>query len=279
MKTLFQIDGLGFPEALRWYQDSLWFSDMFRGKVMRWNLDQKLESIIDAKAQGPVMPGGLGWLPNGDLIVVDCNEGKLIRRSSTGALSVYADLSRFTKFPLNDMFIDKTGLAWVGGYGFDPETDARTLSSLYKVAIDGQITMTKPQFIFPNGCDQYQEIFAVAETFADQISYFKDDGDVIDRFQLPTGSGPDGIAFDGQGRLFIASAFFGSIDFIDKESNFINFFKFDNETNPSSPSAKRGIYDCAINQESGLIAFASASADEKYAMEHDTGSITIMKLT
>lgn len=274
MKTLFEIEGLGFPEALRWYQGDLWFSDMFRGKVMRWSMDKKLETIVDAKSNGPVMPGGLGWLPDGDLIVVDCNEAKLIRRSATGALTIYADLSDLTKFPLNDMFIDKSGVAWVGGYGFDPESQARTLSPLYKVAVDGQITTTKAQFVFPNGCDQYQDVFAVAETFADQISYLNPDGDIVKKYQLPAGSGPDGISFDGQGRLFVASAFLGSLDFIDNKDNLVNFFRFDNATTSS-----RGIYDCAINAETGILAFASASSDEKYAMEYDTGSITFMELT
>jgi sugar lactone lactonase YvrE len=251
---------------------------MFRGKVMRWSMDKGLETIIDANSGAPVMPGGLGWLTNGELIVVDCNERKLIKRSISGELSVYADLSNLTNFLLNDMFIDGFGVAWVGGHGFDPESTARTASPIYKVKSGTDIQPTAVKFVFPNGCDQYQDKFAVAETFADQISYLDLDGNFIKKFNLPEGSGPDGISFDGQGRLFIAAAFSGTLDFINERDELINFFRFQSSTNLDGSEPSRGIYDCAANSELGIIAFASASSDEKYAMGHDTGAISFMKL-
>ena len=278
MNASTEISGLGFPESLRWHQGSLWFSDMFRGKVMRWSMDKGLETIIDANSGAPVMPGGLGWLTTGELIVVDCNERKLIKRSISGELSVYADLSNLTNFLLNDMFIDGFGVAWVGGHGFDPETNARTASPIYKVKSGTDIQPTAVKFVFPNGCDQYQDKFAFAETFADQISYLDLDGNFIKKFNLPEGSGPDGISFDGQGRLFIAAAFSGTLDFINEKDELINFFRFQSSTNSNGSELSRGIYDCAANSELGIIAFASASSDEKYAMEHDTGAISFMKL-
>jgi len=278
MNATTEVSGLGFPESLRWHQGSLWFSDMFRGKVMRWSMDEGLETIIDGQSGAPSMPGGLGWLKTGELIVVDCNERKLIKRSASGEVSIYADLSKLTNFLLNDMYVDRFGVAWVGGHGFDPESNVRTASPIYKVKSGTDIQPTNAKFIFPNGCDQYQDKFAVAETFADQISYINLDGDLIKKFDLPEGCGPDGISFDAQGRLFIASAFAGTLDFINEKDELINLFRFESATKVDGSEPSRGVYDCAANSELGIIAFASASIDEKYAMEHDTGAIFFMKL-
>ena len=84
MSDAIELAGLGFPESLRWRDGALWFSDMFRGRVVRWDPGTSTETVLDVDHGGPTMPGGLGWLPDGDLLVVDCLERRLLRVTGTG---------------------------------------------------------------------------------------------------------------------------------------------------------------------------------------------------
>ncbi|MCS7100175.1 MAG: SMP-30/gluconolactonase/LRE family protein, partial [Burkholderiaceae bacterium] len=59
-------DGLCFPEAPRWHAGSLWLSDMLDHKVLRLLADGSLQAV----AEVPQQPSGLGWLPDGRLLVV-----------------------------------------------------------------------------------------------------------------------------------------------------------------------------------------------------------------
>lgn len=44
-ESTFLVDGLDFPEALRWHNGKLWFSDMGTGWVMTVGLDGRTESV------------------------------------------------------------------------------------------------------------------------------------------------------------------------------------------------------------------------------------------
>jgi len=266
-----ELTGLGFPEALRWHQGSLWFSDMFRSKVIRWDMGKEPESILAQTAGGPKMPGGLGWTPEGDLLVVDCLERKVLRQVEN-QVTVYADLSNITQYPLNDMYVDSAGTVWVGGYGFDPATDTPKESSLYKVSPDGQVMISDAKFIFPNGCDRGSSL-VVAETFADRVSFFDDDFAILSRYQLKPGSGPDGLSISADGELFVAMAFAAELQRLDEEGPTTIFSLAG--LNPENP---RGIFDCAHHPSENLIAFSSACLDEDYSLRHDTGSITLLSL-
>ena len=68
MTTL--LEGLCFPEAPRWHNGRLWFSDFF------------LQEVITVTAQGEMevqfkladSPSGLGWRPDGTLLMVSMHE-------------------------------------------------------------------------------------------------------------------------------------------------------------------------------------------------------------
>jgi sugar lactone lactonase YvrE len=79
--------GFAFPECPRWHDGKLWFSDQHDSKVHVLNPDgSSTESFIV-----PGRPSGMGWLPDGDLLVVSMLERRLYRRHD-GALSPYAEL-------------------------------------------------------------------------------------------------------------------------------------------------------------------------------------------
>jgi sugar lactone lactonase YvrE len=266
-----ELTGLGFPEALRWHGGALWFSDMFRSKVIRWEIGKEPETILDKSNGGPHMPGGLGWTAEGNLLVVDCLEKQVLLHKND-QVTTFADLSDFTQHPLNDMHVDSDGTAWVGGYGFDPAVDTTRESSLFKISPSGEITLSEAKFVFPNGCERGQSL-VVAETFADRVSFFDDEFNLISRYQLEEGSGPDGLSISPKGELFVAMAFSSELRRLDEEGPVTIF-----SLSGLSPENPKGIFDCAHHPTEQLIAFSSACLDEDYSLKHDTGSITLVSL-
>ena len=274
--VLKQLSGLGFAEALRWRNDELWFSDMFRGQVVSWNPDGETTVRLSQSQGGPEMPGGLGWTPEGDLLVVDCLKRLVLRLDRDAKVHVHADLSRLTEHPLNDMHVEADGNAWVGGYGFNPEIDQPVDSVLYRISPTGDLSPSDARFVFPNGCERHGDLIAVAETFADRISFFDDGSKVEKSFECSSGSGPDGLSFDSNGRLYVAMAFAAEIERFNVNGERSTFYKL--EPDPQSAGGAKGIFDCAVHPSGKMIAFSSACLDENYAMAHDTGSITILEL-
>ncbi len=276
LQILKTLDGLGFAESLRWRSDELWFSDMFRGAVIAWNPDGVSTVKLSQADGGPEMPGGLGWTPAGDLLVVDCLKRLVLKLDSEGALSVYADLSNLTEYPLNDMHVEADGTAWVGGYGFDPENQKPVSSPLYRISANAEITATDSRFVFPNGCERHENSIAVAETFADRISFIDGNARVLNTFDCALGSGPDGLSFDSEGRLYVAMAFAGQIErFSSSGESHLLFSLRSEDKNAGGP---KGIFDCAVRSSNSTIAFSSACLDEDYAKLNNTGSITLASL-
>src|SRR5579871_5770280 len=71
LKTV--LDGLAFPEGPRWRDGRLWFSDMHGHEVVAMSPDGTRETVF--RHSGPV--SGLGWLPDGRMLVVSMNDRKL----------------------------------------------------------------------------------------------------------------------------------------------------------------------------------------------------------
>ena len=274
--VLKRLDGLGFAEALRWHNGELWFSDMFRGRVMSWNPDADATVRLSHSQGGPEMPGGIGWAANGDLLVVDCLRRLVLRLDGSANLSVHADLSALTSYPLNDMHVEADGTAWVGGYGFNPDTEPAAESVLYRISPDGDVTLSSSKFVFPNGCERRADSFAVAETFADRISFIDDNGERVSSFDCEPGSGPDGLSFGPEAKLFVAMAFAGRIDSFTVDGEREVFFTLDASDNFAGQAM--GIFDCAVRPDLKAIAFSSACLDEAFANLNDTGSITLLSL-
>jgi sugar lactone lactonase YvrE len=277
-----EITGLGFPEALRWRDGSLWWSDMFRGRVMKYTpgvSPQGVAETVWGKENGcPDMPGGLGWLPDGTLLVVDCLGRQVLAVSGSGDVSVYVSLTDYAEHPLNDMCVDDQGVAWVGGYGFNPDTDQPVGSPLYRVSPDRSVTVTDPVFIFPNGMEQSGDHLVVAETFANRVSTVSLAGDVLSSVAWPDGSGPDGLSHGPAGQLVVASAFLASLDVLAPGGKQELEWLFSYETPAGTPGGKRGVFDCAYHPDKPLIACSVAALDEDYGAIHDTGAIVFLTL-
>src|SRR6476469_6939029 len=95
------VQGLAFPEGPRWHDGALWFSDMQGGTVHRVVPGGPLETVVEV----PGLPSGLGWLPDGRLLVVSMHDRQVMVLTD-GVLSVHADLSDLATGKTNDMLVD-----------------------------------------------------------------------------------------------------------------------------------------------------------------------------
>src|SRR5512134_2121667 len=107
MKLTPLLDGLVFGEGPRWRGDRLWLSDMHAHTVLTVDLAGKREDVLHVAGK----PSGLGWLPDGRLLVVSMHDRRLLRREADGTLVTHADLSALAGGDCNDMVVDAQGRA------------------------------------------------------------------------------------------------------------------------------------------------------------------------
>ncbi len=69
------VDGLCFGEGPRWRDGKLWFSDMHANTVYTVDPKGNLETIVTLDDD---QPSGLGWLPDGRLLVVSMLDRRLL---------------------------------------------------------------------------------------------------------------------------------------------------------------------------------------------------------
>ena len=84
-------------------------------------------------------PSGLGWLPDGRLLVVAMETQRLLRVEPDGELAVHADLSSAARGSLNDMIVAADGTAYLGDMGVRIHElgSERRPGQTFRVAPDG----------------------------------------------------------------------------------------------------------------------------------------------
>jgi sugar lactone lactonase YvrE len=217
------LDKHAYLEGPRWHDGRIWVSDLYTQQVV--SADEDGGGVrVEAEVAG--RPSGLGWLPDGRLLVVSMTDRRLLRREDDGSLAVHADLSGHADWPVNDMAVDDQGRAWVGNFGFDIMNGATPAPTpLLRVDPDGAVAVVSEPLHFPNGAVVLGETLIVAESFGNRISAFdiRADGRLSDRRDWarfgdpPTSTDlhealgevavvPDGIAVDSEGALWVADA-------------------------------------------------------------------------
>jgi sugar lactone lactonase YvrE len=201
------LDGLHFPEGPRWHAGRLWFSDMHGHHVVAVDLTGRAERILHL----PTWPSGLGWLPDGRLLVVSMTDRRLMRLEKDGRLAVHAELSHLAPFHCNDMVVDAAGRAYVGNFGFDLMAGETPITTcLIRVDPDGTTSIAAENVFFPNGAvitaDNHTLI--LAETFGRKLTAFDIGADgVLSNYRLwadLSGNVPDGICLDAEGAVWVA---------------------------------------------------------------------------
>jgi len=206
------IDGVFFGEAPRWHEGRLWFSDFYANGV--FSVDEQGERRREVEYDGQT--SGLGWLPDGDLLVVSMLDHRVLRHHG-GTLVPYADLSPWATGHANDMVVGATGHAYVGNFGFDLDgwragtAEIRT-TSLVHLDPDGSASTAAENLAFPNGTVLFPDgkTLVIAETFSACLSAFDvaQDGTLSNRrVWAPLEScAPDGICLDAEGAVWVANA-------------------------------------------------------------------------
>ena len=144
------LDGLDFGEGPRWHDGRLWYSDFYQHRVYAVGEDGERETILELP--DGAQPSGLGWMPDGSLLLVSMLD-RTVLRFADGELSEHADLSDIATFHCNDMVVDTAGNAYVGNFGWDIVTDFRnvTPAKLALVRPDGSTEAVADDLLFPNG--------------------------------------------------------------------------------------------------------------------------------
>jgi sugar lactone lactonase YvrE len=198
--------GLTFPESPRWRDGKLWFSDFYSSAVYTVDLAGNCAKVFEVPSQ----PSGLGWLPDGSLLVVSMIDQQVLRWDGS-ASAPYADLAPLARFHCNDMFVLSDGSAYVGNFGFDPHSEEPRPTSLIRLAPNGTATIAASGMEFPNGMVTLsrEKVLIVAESVAQALTAFDiaADGSLANRrlFAATPGCQPDGICIDGDGNILVTT--------------------------------------------------------------------------
>ena len=174
-------DGIYFGEGPRWKDGRIWFSDFYARAVKSASPkgDVRVEVEIDDQ------PSGIGWTPDGSLLIVSMVKRQVLRRTPDGKISVHADLSKIASFHCNDMIVDSTGGAYVGNFGFDLHEDLdkrgdaaviadHPTAKLARISPSGAVSVAAEGMHFPNGCviTPDGKTLIVAETLGGRLTAF-----------------------------------------------------------------------------------------------------------
>ncbi len=218
------LDGCHFTEDPRWRDGRLWFSDFYDHtvhSVAASGDDHRIELRLDDQ------PSGLGWLPDGRLLVVAMTERAVRRLEPDGSLVLHADLSGIATGWCNDMLVTPSGRAYVGHFGFDLDAwmdehgpasvvaePGPPTAHVIRVEPDGAVEVAAADMRFPNGtvlADGGRTLI-VAETIGMRLTAFDvaDDGRLSGRRAwAELGASfvaPDGICLDADGAVWVANA-------------------------------------------------------------------------
>lgn len=226
-ETQVLLEGLVFPEGPRWHDNRLWFSDIYDHKIIAVDIYGDAEIIVEV----PGKSSGLGWLPDGRLLLVSIDDNKLLRLDPYG-LTEIANLESLGASHSNDMVVDSYGRAYIGYTGFDFETQPFVYASIIMVTPEGDARVVAADMALPNGTVITPDgrTLIVAETMDSCLTAFniQSDGTLKNRriwAQLSEGPVPrsnsfaelveigqafilpDGICLDAEGAIWVANPF------------------------------------------------------------------------
>lgn len=250
------LDGLAFAEGPRWHDDRLWFSDMHARVVCALDPDSgDVETIVEV----PGRPSGLGWRPDGTLLVVSMTDRRLLALAD-GELREVADLTAVAPFDCNDMVVDDVGNAYVGNFGFDlhdPEADQRT-TTLVLVTPGGEVSVVADELFFPNGAVITPDgsTLVVGESFGGCLTAFdiESDGTLTGRREWARvkGSVPDGICLDADGAIWMASPVSNLVVRVAEGGEILDEVRTSDERQP---------FACMLGGEDGTTLFVCTAID------------------
>ena len=262
------VTGMSYLEGPRWHDQRIWFSDFYTYRVYSAAEDG---SDVRVEAEVPQQPSGLGWLPDGRLLIVSMRDARVLRREPDGTLVCHADVSGYVGGLLNDMVVDSRGRAFIGEFGFDlmGGADLRP-GSLLRVDPDGTVTRAAGDMWFPNGSVITEDgTLLVCETFGNRITAFDiaENGALTNRRtwaqfgELPAARelekvlpqvvvAPDGCCLDADTQLWVADGIGNRVIRVRRGGEITE------EIRPGT-----GVFACMLGGADGRTLFACTAPD------------------
>ncbi|HEX3795084.1 MAG TPA: SMP-30/gluconolactonase/LRE family protein [Acidimicrobiales bacterium] len=210
------IDGLFFGEGPRWHEGRLWYSDFFDHGV--FSVTPEGERRTEVQFDGE--PSGLGWLPDGRLLINSRLDRAVLRREADGSLVRHGELAPWATWHANDMVVASNGQAYAGNFGFDldglydgtVQPSEICTTSLVRVDPDGTSSEAAADLAFPNGTVITDDggTLIIAESMGGRLTAFdrEVDGALTNRREWAAlaGVAPDGICLCADGTIWVANA-------------------------------------------------------------------------
>lgn len=196
--------GFEFLEAPKWRNGRLYVSDVFGLAVHAIAPD----GGTSEHCKVPARPAGQGFLPDGRHIVVSAKDQRLLDITD-GTAKGYADLAGIAVGPLNDFAVDGQGRIYLGDFGYDYDGgEAPRPTRLYRVDLDGAVSIAAEGVNFPNGSVVLGGKLLVNETWEGRIlSFDLEDGHLSNpkTFAQVSPRQPDGMCLDAEGAVWVGS--------------------------------------------------------------------------
>jgi len=210
------LSGLYFGECPRWHEGRLWYSDFFDHGVFSVSPDGERRQEVEFDGE----PAGLGWLPDGRLLIASRLDRVIVRREPDGSLVQHGDLKPWASWHANDMVVASNGQAYAGNFGFDLDAlyegtidgGAIEPASLIRVDPDGTSCEAAAGIGFPNGAVITEDggTLVVAESLGGRLTAFdrEADGSLTNRrdWAVLRGIAPDGICLCEDNTIWVANA-------------------------------------------------------------------------
>jgi sugar lactone lactonase YvrE len=263
------LEGGTFYEGARWHEGAWYVSDIYAERVMRVAPSGAAETMVEV----PQQPSGLGFMPDGSLLVVSMKDRRLLRHTAQGALVAHADLSAMVSNFCNDMVVDAVGRAYVGNLGFDLFNHGQPAdTTLLRVDSDGVVKVAADGLRFPNGTVITADgrTLIVAESFRACLTAFTIDADgalgerrchaelgIVPPWDsmvsmLQTDFIPDGCAIDAEDHVWVADAMGGRAVRVAPNGRVVETVQ--------APSGY-GVYACALGGVKGNTLLLCAAPD------------------
>src|SRR5215207_9531409 len=179
-------EGGGFFEGPRWHDGRWWVSDFYERTVSAIEPGGGREVVLTVEGQ----PSGLGWRPDGSLLVNSMKDRRVLRRAGDGTVEEVADLSGVAAVGgyLNDMVITPDGSTLVVGETTGGRLTAFTVAD-GGALIDRRVWAEVPG-TSPDGCtlDAEGRIWA-ADALGNRLVRVAEGGEIVDEVPAPEGLG------------------------------------------------------------------------------------------
>lgn len=244
------VDGLSFPESVRWRDGRVWFCDWAAQAVLAVAADGTVQQVAQVRS----FPFCIDWLPDGRLLVNSADDRAVLRVGDAGTLTPFASLGGLGPYPPgNEIVAHPGGWAYVDGGGFDMRAGQAPAPGTIALVSEGSARTVADNIAFGNGMAITPDggTLIVAESHACRLTAFAiaaDGGLSGRRVWASLGEDPpDGICLDAEGAVWYADVPHGHCVRVREGGEVLD-----------RVSADRGCFDCALGGPDGTTLYIAA---------------------